>query len=140
MQLVRRGSLAVAVVALMLLAGCSGFFTSGDSIASMTISPGSFVSAAGQTVTLTASGTTVNGDSKDVTSTAKWSSSNASVLTVSGGTVTTVATGTATITAKPTTEIGISFSMRPTNTTTSDRCGADANARTTVRSMTTLIG
>jgi len=84
----------------MLLSGCPGFFTSGDSIASMTISPVSRLAATGQTVTFTASGTTVNGNTSDVTSTATWTSSNSSIATVSAGTVTTIATGTATITAK----------------------------------------
>ena len=80
------------------LTSCDNFFTSGDSIATITVSPGSFVAATGQSISLTASGTTVNGDTKDVTATAKWSSSNASVATVSAGTVTTVGAGTATIT------------------------------------------
>lgn len=65
----------------------------------MTISPVSRLSATGQTINFTATGTTVNGASKDVTSTAKWTSSNSSVATVSAGVATTVGTGTATISA-----------------------------------------
>src|SRR5262249_30574532 len=96
----RKGLLVVAVIGLMLLAGCPGFFSSGDSIASMTVSPVSRLSATGKTIMFTATGTTVNGDSKDVTSSATWTSSNSAIATVSAGTVTTVGVGNANITAK----------------------------------------
>lgn len=99
MRFVQRLAFSGGIVLLLLLCGCPNFFTSGDAIATLTVSPTAIVSATGQTITMTASGTTVNGATKDVTSSANWSSSNASVATVSGGKVTTVGAGTATITA-----------------------------------------
>lgn len=83
----------------MVAAGCGDFFTSGNSIATLAISPVSYLAATGQTVNYSATGTTVNGNTQDVTSTAKWSSSNTSVATVSNsGVATAVAKGTTTIT------------------------------------------
>lgn len=91
----------LTIVAVILIGGCDNFFTSGDSITTLTISPLSHLAAAGDTVNYTATGTTVNGDTKDVTSSATWTSSNTSVATVSSsGIATAVAAGTATITAK----------------------------------------
>ena len=92
--------LSLTLLLAILGAGCGDFFTSGDSIASLAISPISYLMPIGQTVTYTATGTTVNGKTQDVTSTAKWSSSNTAVATVSNvGVATAVAKGTATITA-----------------------------------------
>jgi len=89
-------SFLLAIVAV----GCGDFFTSGNSIATVAVSPVSFLAAAGQTVNFTATGTTVNGASQDVTNTAKWTSSNTSVATVStSGVANAVAKGTANITA-----------------------------------------
>jgi trimeric autotransporter adhesin len=98
---VRRIVLAASIIPALLIAGCGDFFSSGDSIAAIAISPASRLAATSQTINFTANGQTVNGTSKDVTSTATWTSSDTSVATVSSaGVVQTVSTGTATISAK----------------------------------------
>lgn len=99
MRFIQKLACSAGILLYLPLCACPNFFTSGDAIATMTISPTAIVSASGQTITMTASGTTVNGATKDVTSTAKWTSSNSGVATVSAGMVTTVGAGTATITA-----------------------------------------
>lgn len=88
------------IVAVAFIGGCNNFFTSGDSIASLTVSPKSRLAAVGDSVQFTANGTTVNGDSKDVSSTAKWTASPSTVVTInSSGMATPVAAGNATISA-----------------------------------------
>jgi len=79
--------------------GCGDFFVSGNALNSISVTPSSIFLTIGETKQFTANGTSVNGDSEDVTSTAKWSSSASSFATVSAGLVTAVATGTSTITA-----------------------------------------
>lgn len=92
--------ITLTIVAMLLIAGCNDFFTSGDSIVTLTISPVSRLATVGDTINFTAQGTTVNGDSKDVTSSAKWTSSDSSKASVSSsGVATAVAAGTVTITA-----------------------------------------
>jgi len=67
---------------------------------SISLSPASVTLNAGQNQQLTATGKYSDGSTKDVTSTAAWSSSNSSVAKVSsGGLVSSVATGQATISA-----------------------------------------
>jgi hypothetical protein len=118
----------------MLLAGCSGFFSSGDSIATLAISPVSRLAAVGDSINFTATGTTVNGDSKDVTATAKWTSSNSATATVSAGVATAVAVGNASITASQdngsatasvivTSSTLISIAITPTSPTVSSSQG-----------------
>jgi len=93
--------LILAILAVVFIGGCSNFFTSGDSITTLTVSPKSRLGAVGDTVNYTATGTTVNGDSKDVTSSATWTSSDSTVATVSSyGVATALKAGTTTITAK----------------------------------------
>ncbi len=96
------GRTAVLVLILLLAfatSGCGDFFVSGNSLNTISVTPASVFLAIGDTKQLTANGTTVNGDSKDVTSTAKWTSSSSGTATVSAGLVTAVASGNATITA-----------------------------------------
>jgi uncharacterized protein YjdB len=96
------GSIAVFVLILLLsfaTSGCEGFFVSGSALNTITVTPTSIFLTVGQTKQFTANGTTVDGNSKDATSTAKWSSSSAGVATVSAGLVTAVAAGNSTISA-----------------------------------------
>lgn len=96
------GSTAVLVLILLLAfatSGCGDFFVSGNSLNSISLTPTSIFLTVGDTKQFTANGTTVNGDSQDVTSTAKWSTSSSGVASVNAGLVTAVASGSATITA-----------------------------------------
>ncbi len=93
--------IVLTIVTAALIAGCNNFFTSGDSITTLTLSPVSRLAAVGDTINYTASGTTVNGDTKDVTSSATWTSSATNVATIDGtGKASALAAGTTTITAK----------------------------------------
>ena len=93
--------IVLTLLAMFLIVGCNDFFTSGDSITSLTISPVSRLAAVGDTINYTATGTTVNGDTKDITSSATWTSSDTSKATIdSSGQATAVAAGTTTISAK----------------------------------------
>ncbi len=78
--------------------GCGDFFVSGSALNSISLSPSSIFLTIGDTKQFTANGTTVNGDSVDVSSTAKWTSTSNSVATVDAGLVKAIASGTATIT------------------------------------------
>ncbi len=98
----RWSSTAVLILILLLSfanSGCGSFFVSGNALNTISLTPTSLFLAVGDTKQLKANGTTVNGDSQDVTSTAKWTSSSAGVASVNAGLVTAVAKGTATITA-----------------------------------------
>ncbi|HEX6880386.1 MAG TPA: Ig-like domain-containing protein [Terriglobales bacterium] len=105
MNIARRGrytalSLVSSAIALVLLwSGCNGFFVSGSTLNSITVTPTSIFLTVGQTKQFSASGTTVDGDTQDVTSSAKWTSSSSAAATVDAGLVTAVATGNSTITA-----------------------------------------
>jgi hypothetical protein len=89
-----------AITMLLMLTGCGDFFVSSNSLVTMSLSPAASVIGSGQTFTITATGTDGNNNTKDVTSTAKWSSSNSSVATVAAGVVTVGSlTGSTTITA-----------------------------------------
>ena len=95
---------STATVSLVLLLalfgiGCGSFFVSGNALNTITLTPTSIFLKVGETKQFTANGTTVNGDSQDVTSSAKWTSSSDSIATVSAGLVTAVASGNATVTA-----------------------------------------
>lgn len=93
---------AILTLLLMLVfAGCGDFFVSPDALVSISLSPQASLTSTGQTVTITATGTDGNNNTKDVTSSAKWTSSASNVATVSAGVVTGGAsTGAATITAE----------------------------------------
>jgi hypothetical protein len=93
--------IVLSILAVIFIGGCNDFFTSGDSITTLTISPVSRLAAAGDKINYTASGTTVNGDTKDITSSATWSSSDTNIATISSsGIATAVAAGNTTISAK----------------------------------------
>ena len=103
-KLARTKSGMTAVLSFILLlsfatSGCGDFFVSGNSLNTISLTPTSVFLTVGNTKQFSASGTTVNGDSKDVTSSAKWSSSSSTTATVSAGLVTAVAAGNTTITA-----------------------------------------
>lgn len=89
----------ISVALLIGLAACGGFFVSGNSLQTLTLSPGSTFMGSGDSLTMTANGVTVDGNSKDVTSTATWTSSSPDVATVNGGVVKAVGIGSTTITA-----------------------------------------
>ena len=97
----------------LLLAGCSGNGTKSSgqpssggqpvpaSLSGLSVTPNAASIAATSTVTLHAMGSYSDGSSKDLSSSATWTSSNSNVATVStSGVVTGVASGTASITAK----------------------------------------
>ncbi len=92
----------------MLCASCSDFWVSGSTIVSIKVSPTAVLLKAGatpaDTFTLSSSALTASGSVEADTATAKWSSSNPSIVTAATGGVITAATSTAfqtaTITAK----------------------------------------
>jgi trimeric autotransporter adhesin len=97
----RLNVLAVLPIAMLLvLTACGKFFVSPDALVTMSLSPQASLTASGQTVKITATGTDGNNNSKDVSSSASWSSSNSGVATVAAGVVTAgSSTGSTTITA-----------------------------------------
>jgi uncharacterized protein YjdB len=98
----RRLQLSGAFAALILVAfsiGCSGFFVD-PTLTTLTVTPATPSVVAGDTLQLTATGSYDDGSSKNISGTVSWSTSDASVATVSSaGLLTGVAVGTATITA-----------------------------------------
>src|SRR5512146_196778 len=99
MRTVRNATLSLVLLLALFGIGCGSFFVSGNALNSITLTPASIFLKVGETKQFTANGTTVNGDSQDVTSSAKWTSSSNGIATVSAGLVTAVASGNATITA-----------------------------------------
>jgi len=104
--------LPVLAIVLMLTA-CSDFWVSDSSVQTLTVSPNALIlkaattgtnPVAGDTYTLSASGTTVGGTTSDYTDAASWTSSATSVVTASANgvinVVATTADQTAVITAK----------------------------------------
>jgi len=91
--------LPLAVLFSFLGIGCGDFFVSGSSLNTLNVAPTSIFLTIGDSKQFIASGTTVDGDSKDVTTTAKWSSSSAAIASVGAGLVKATASGKATITA-----------------------------------------
>lgn len=90
----------VLILALALFSSaCGNFFVSGNALNSITLTPTSIFLKVGETKQFTANGKTVNGDSKDVTASAKWTTSSDTVASASAGLVTALAAGNATITA-----------------------------------------
>jgi len=98
----RKLQLSAAFAALILLAfsmGCNGFFVD-PTLTTLTVTPVTPSVVAGSTLQLTATGTYDDGSSKNVSGTASWSTSDATIATVNtAGLLTGIAQGTATITA-----------------------------------------
>jgi hypothetical protein len=84
----------------------------GTTLTSISISPGSALLTAGNTLQLAATGHYSDGSTQTLTSTATWTTSNSSAATVAGGLVTAVANGSASITA---TYTGVSSPVAPVN-------------------------
>ena len=84
----------------------------GPTLTSISISPGSALLSAGNTLQLGATGHYSDGSTQTLTSSATWTTSNSSAATVAGGLVTAVANGSASITA---TYTGISSPVAPMN-------------------------
>ena len=99
MRTARNATLPLVLLLALFGIGCGSFFVSGNSLNTIDLTPTSIFLTVGETKQFTANGTTVNGDSQDVTSSAKWTSSSNGTATVSAGLVTAVASGNATITA-----------------------------------------
>ncbi len=91
--------LPLAVLFSFFGSGCGDFFVSGNSLNTINVTPTSIFLTIGDSKQFTASGTTGDGDNKEVTGTAKWSSSSVAIASVSAGLVKAIASGTATITA-----------------------------------------
>lgn len=99
--------LLVVLPLFVLCAGCSDFWVSDSSIQSVTVSPTAVILKAGATApdtyTLTSTSLTVGGTTNTDTTTAKWTSSDSTIVSAaSGGVITDVTTSggkTATITA-----------------------------------------
>lgn len=105
MDSARRSSYSIVLILFVLaftvtFSSCNDFFVSGDALNSISVSPISIFLAVGETKQFSAQGTTVNGDTSDVSSSATWESSSNTVATVdSSGKVTAVGEGNSTITA-----------------------------------------
>ncbi len=101
-------SLCLGLVISIALAGCGGGSSSSGgsggggtpTLSSISVSPASASLAISSTQSFTATGHYSDGTTKDLTSSASWSSSDSTVATISsGGLATGVAAGTATVTA-----------------------------------------
>jgi uncharacterized protein YjdB len=105
---VKTASLVLVLFCLALLNACSGGGQSGSgnpppppSLTALQVSPGSTSIAAGATQPFTATGKFSDGSSQDVTASARWSSSDTNVASVSSaGMASGVAIGVVTITAQ----------------------------------------
>src|SRR5207237_1344949 len=106
---VKRTSLVLVLSGLILLMGCGGGGNSGSSnppspaatLTSLQVTPASQSLAPGAGQQFTATGHYSDGTSKDITSSAQWSSSDSNVASVSGtGMATAVAFGVVTVTAQ----------------------------------------
>jgi trimeric autotransporter adhesin len=98
---------------LVLAAGCHGFFVN-PTLTSLAVTPSTASLIVGQAQQLTATGTYGDGGTKDLTGSATWTTSDATVATVSAGGKVTAASsitnppGTATITATSGSVVGTS--------------------------------
>jgi len=93
--------IAIALPFLLAIAGCGQFFPSGNSITALQVAPLNASVQPGVTQQYTATATYGNNTTADVTSQVTWSTSLASVATISsGGLLTAGALGTATIKAQ----------------------------------------
>lgn len=89
-----------ALLLLLILAGCDNFFIGNNDVASFTISPLNASILPTGTQQFSASGIFGDGSTRDITSTATWTSSNPAVATIdANGLATAVALGSTTITA-----------------------------------------
>lgn len=125
--LLRRVARVLPVLALLAFcSSCEGFFVSNSSIQTIAVTPSAIIlavapnaSTPGDTFSLKASAVTVGGTSTDATTTASWTSSDPSVVTVTAGKVTVVGTtggSTATITAKESGQSGTASVLTYTGT------------------------
>jgi trimeric autotransporter adhesin len=91
----------ISALALLLgLAGCSNFFIGNNDLASFTISPLNTSIKPAATQQFSASGVFGDGSTRDITSSATWTSSNPAIATIdANGLATAVALGSTTITA-----------------------------------------
>jgi len=109
----------VAALLLVLLMGsCSGFFPGKDTVVSLAVSPsGAFVMPQA-TQQFSATATFGNNSTGDVTSSVTWTSSSTGVATIdSSGLATAVALGTTTITAKSSNGVTSRVTMTVSNRT-----------------------
>jgi hypothetical protein len=108
---------AAALALLLFLAACGDFFVSTGTVVALALSPQNAAITPSKTQQFTATATLGDGSSKDVSSTATWTSSQTSVATISSsGLATAVAVGVTTITAtsgkeKATTQLTVSTSV-----------------------------
>jgi hypothetical protein len=86
--------------------------SSGATLTSIGISPGSALLSVGNTLQLTATGYYSNGTTQNLTTTAIWNTSNSKAATVAAGLVTAVGNGSSSITASYT---GITSELAPLN-------------------------
>src|SRR5215468_189866 len=105
-RLTKIRNLEKALLLFVALVGC-GDNTARRQLRSITLAPAPITMGPGATVAVTATGLYSDGTTKDLTGTAAWSSSDATVATVGpgkgstapGAVVTAIATGSATVTA-----------------------------------------
>ncbi len=89
-----------ALFLLLILVGCDNFFIGNNDVASFTISPLNASILPTGTQQFSASGVFGDGSTRDITSTATWTSANPAVATIdANGLATAVALGSTTITA-----------------------------------------
>src|SRR5882672_1160484 len=88
-----------AILLLVVLSGCDGFFVD-PTLTDIAVAPPTPSLLQNSTLQMTAAGTYDDGNTKTITGTALWSTSDATVAAISkGGTLTGVGPGTASITA-----------------------------------------
>src|SRR5205085_6625433 len=98
-------SLVAACVALLLLAACGDFFVAPGTVVAISVTPQNAEITPTKTQQFTARATLGDGSTKDISSSATWSSSNQNIATISNtGLATAVAVGSTTITAQSGTE------------------------------------
>jgi Bacterial Ig-like domain (group 2) len=119
----------IAILALTLGVGCRGFFVN-PTLSTLTIGPTTPTFQQGSTLQMAATGTYNDGSTKDLTSSAFWSTSDSTIASINNtGLVTGVSVGTATITAASGTISGsttvtislanvTSIALLPTNSST----------------------
>jgi uncharacterized protein YjdB len=107
------------ILVVLFVAGCAGFFID-PALTAISVAPSSPSVVIGSTQQMSATGTYDNGTKASVTDEASWSSSNASVATVSAtGLVTGVSSGSATISATDSGTTGSTTMTVVTSTLTS---------------------
>lgn len=129
-----RALLAIAMLLAALGAGCGKFFPSASTLVAISISPANPSIQLTKTQQFTATGTFGDSTSKDISSSATWSSSSTSVATInSTGLATAVSTGTTTITAS---ESGVSGTTTLTVTTQATGLTVTPSSQTIARGQT----